>query len=81
MREEMPELCCSSGTCALAIRVLVSLMAAGTQDQRFADRVVIQVQTGFFVTRLAAVATDVTWEPNVHEKDRVVVQEGLHRQS
>jgi hypothetical protein len=71
----------SSSACVFATRVLVGLMAARTQNQRFANGVVIQVQTGFFVTRLAAIATDIPWKSHVYEKDRVVIQEGLHRKS
>jgi hypothetical protein len=49
-------------------------MTTGAQDQRFANGVVIQVQTRFLIARLAAVTTNFTGQPDVDEKDRVLVQ-------
>jgi len=54
-------------------------MTAATQDQRFANRVVVQVQTGFLIASLAAITPHVARQPEVDEKDRVVVQKGFHR--
>jgi hypothetical protein len=53
-------------------------MTTGTQDQGFTNRVVIQVQTRFLVAPLAAVTADIARQPQVDEKDGIVIQKGFH---
>jgi hypothetical protein len=49
------------------------MMTTGTQDQRFTNRVVIQVQTRFLIAPFATVAADFAWKLEIDEKDGVVI--------
>jgi hypothetical protein len=68
-----------SGSGAFATHALVGLMTTGTQDQGFANRIVVQIEAGFLITCLAGIAPHLAWQPHINEKDRVVVQKRLHR--